>query len=160
MKPNHPRGKIFHAEVGVDAPAWMKDNQRRRRGVMRLGEIYESEVHQALWPLYPGYVHNPWIVFHDQDGRKWCQPDALIVDPRRSHITIVEVKLRHTLEAFVALYKLYLPVLQAAFGAFYRFSCIEICKWFDPAVPIDVSLRSAAHDAPVDTHNVYILQPT
>ena len=128
---NYPRGEIFRVEVGVPEPPFVR--HEKRRGKRRAGELYEQRVHEALICRYPGYIPSPWVSFQDERGEKYCQPDALLVDPRRGCLTIVEVKLQHTHLAEQALFRLYLPVLRQAFAGFYRLSVLEVCRWYDPA---------------------------
>jgi len=46
----------------------------------------------------------------------------------------VEVKYQHTPNAWVQLVRLYLPVLESAFGPLFRYATCEVVKWYDPAV--------------------------
>jgi hypothetical protein len=65
---------------------------------------------------------------------RWCQPDALILQPRDGLLTIVEVKYQHTPDAWWQLRELYLPVVSLAFGPDWRIAMLEVVKWYDPHV--------------------------
>jgi hypothetical protein len=48
-------------------------------------------------------------------------------------MTIAEIKLKHTADAWWQLRRLYEPVLAKLFGADqWRFSFLEIVRWYDP----------------------------
>ena len=80
-------------------------------------------------------ILGPWIKFKsaNQPGKfLWCQPDALILNIRLGTINIVEIKLRHTSDAWWQIRSLYEPVVRRIFGKEWEYLPIEIVKWFDP----------------------------
>jgi hypothetical protein len=82
-------------------------------------------------------IPSPWLVFKsgDRNSRdRFCQPDSLLVDTERKHITIVEIKLQHTSAAWWQIRQLYEPVLRRIYTN-YTFSAMEIVKWLDPQTP-------------------------
>lgn len=82
-------------------------------------------------PLLPG----PWIEFQEQENPRprFCQPDGLLFDPWTGRIILLEVKYQHTPDAWWQLRKLYAPVIEYLFPH-YEVACVEVVKWFDPAV--------------------------
>lgn len=94
-----------------------------------LGKKYETLVQKELCP-FENYVPNQWIKFHNDRGMQFCQPDGFF--KFKDHILLVEIKLRHSIQAFYQLRDLYSPLLQKYFDLPVR--CVEIVKWFDPLV--------------------------
>lgn len=135
---------------------------RRTRGRRRLGILYEEKVHRELLERYPGYLPSPWFRFYDSEGfAKWCQCDGIIVNPWLGLISIVEVKYQHCNEAVGQLFGLYRPVVEALFAPFYRVACVEVVKWFDPAILTDRTpklCRDPQFASPED-FNVHIWRP-
>ena len=101
--------------------------------------------------MYPeSYVPSPWFQFRSAGNPKayWCQPDGLILNFPRSHITIIEVKLSHTSDAWWQTRKLYEPVVRFRFGTFWTYSIVEVVHWFNPDVAFPERFRFA--DKPDD----------
>ena len=67
-----------------------------------------------------------------QPGR--AVPDGLLFAKDWSAVSIVEVKLRHSGDAFYQLYKFYLPILEEVFRPALRVVCLEVCQFYDPFV--------------------------
>lgn len=88
------------------------------------------------------YVPSPWLNFLGSRGVHWCQPDGLLFDIQRGVIAIVEIKYQHTTDAWWQLRRLYEPVLSALFPpSLWRFTVVEIVKWYDPQVPWPEPIR-------------------
>ena len=151
-------GRVQILEITQQTPPFIKSH--KRTGRRRKGELYEQQVHQELVSRFPCYVPSSWFHFIDSEGSKWCQPDGLLIDPWRGQITICEVKYQHTERAYVQLFDIYLPVVLAAFGSMYQIACVEICRWFDPAVLTRVrpSLCERIERAKPSNFNVHILK--
>jgi len=99
------------------------------------GIRYERKAHQYLAERFPsGHVLAPWVSFKSREriGYFHCQPDALILDLRRNSITVVEIKLKHTSDAWWQVRQLYMPVVQHIFGPSWDYIAVELAKWFDP----------------------------
>lgn len=79
-----------------------------------------------------------WVRFRsaaEPDKIRWCQTDGVLLDRQSLSLTILEIKYSHTATAWWQLFRLYLPVLERLFDGYgYEFRCLEVCKWFDPAV--------------------------
>lgn len=78
-------------------------------------------------PLLPG----PWIEFVDSGKTRWCQPDALLVDPWDGRVIVVEVKYQHTERAWWQLRRLYGPLVKWLFPG-HTVCLVELCRWYDP----------------------------
>lgn len=113
---------------------------RRQRVVGRfaVGMRYEKAVHEYLVEATLGrpdldYLPGPWIEFHDKSGKRWCQPDALILHREKKFGIIYEVKYSHCPEAYCQLVELYLPVCKKLYPGV-TFGLIEVVHWHDPSV--------------------------
>lgn len=143
----------------MDDPSFIRNHKRVGRRAE--GERYERRVHQEFYTRYPGYLASPWFRFVDQEGEKWCQPDGLLINPWRGHVVIVEAKYQHTELAYKQLFGVYLPVVSVLFGGLYKIACVEVVKWFDPAVLCSQSpqLCKEPDQAPIGRFNVHIWKP-
>lgn len=117
-----------------------------------------------MYASHAGYTEGPWVSFVDgvSGERRYCQPDALIIQPLRGRITVIEYKYRHTELAYWQLFHLYIPVVQALFGrADWQFTGVEICARYDCAVvcPERPLLRKDVLDAQPSAFNVHIWRP-
>lgn len=99
-----------------------------------MGVRYERKGHEHFLERYPDtYVPGPWFEFDDASGRRWCQPDGLLIDIKCGRVTIVEFKYQHTLNAWWQIWSLYAPVLQHVFPG-WDIRGVEVVKWYDAAV--------------------------
>lgn len=83
-----------------------------------------------------GYRPGPWIRYHcDLTHRsRQCQPDGLFFDLEQGRLTLVEVKIRHTPDAWEKARSVYLPCLSQLFPArLWQINFLEVCRSFDPA---------------------------
>ena len=127
-----PAGRVLAASFTVSPHVRRKHYTGRRLEGIR----YERKVHGYLETVFPGkYVQSPWLKFFPAGGCwRWCQPDGLVIDPRRGRITIVEVKYQHTAAAWWQVKQLYLPVLSLIFPPqLWEYDFCEVVKWYDPA---------------------------
>ena len=143
----------------MDPPAFIREH--RRTGRRAEGERYERRVHREFYTRYPGYLASPWFRYVDSEGEKWCQPDGLLINPWQGQITIVEAKYQHTEKAYSQLFEIYLPVVKVIFGGIYKLACVEVVKWFDPAIlcPSPPQLCKEPDLAPAGRFNVHIWRP-
>ena len=132
--------KKFHAAVDVRS-AWLLDSQPpfikrgKLTGRFAQGVRYEREVQEYLSTLALGridirYLASPWIEFWDKSGKRWCQPDAILVQPAAHLGIIIEVKYQHTEQAYFQLRHLYTPVVEKLFPDI-QFGLVEIVHWHD-----------------------------
>lgn len=102
------------------------------------------------------------MVFRNETGKRFCQPDGLWIDPIRGRITIIEIKYAHCEDAYFQLRSLYEPVIRKAFaGAPWEFRFIEFVRWYDPSVPFPGphKLRAKLEAAGEDEVAVHIWRP-
>lgn len=96
------------ARLSPDGPPGLKGS--RPRGAKREGLRYERQIAQAFGPTAK---HGQWLVFEDQNGLGWAQPDILF--PLRNELFVLEAKYTWVPEAHTQLGQLYLPLLEAVF---------------------------------------------
>lgn len=84
------------------------------------------------------YVSKLWFEYVE-NGRykaRYCQPDGILFDFYNRKITVVEVKLQHTADAWWQLKHLYIPVLTKVFPPdIWEYAMVEVVKWYDRAIP-------------------------
>lgn len=137
------------------------------RGVRRVGQIYDAKAQVHLEQLFEGcYLPSPWLLFQAENQPRpylqYCQPDGLIFDWAKHTIIIVEIKLRHTPEAYWQVSNLYRPVLEHIFhGRRWTFRQLEIVKWYDADTyfPCDITLVSDPALTPRKGMGVHIWKP-
>lgn len=134
----------------------------RPTGARKAGLRYEKLAQDHLEERYPyTYLRSPWLVYQTDDSARvrWCQPDGILFDWGRQIITIVEIKLHHTSDAYWQVMDIYLPVLRHAFRGFaweYRF--VEVVRWYDAAVhfPVAPALVPELSNVPRGRFGVHI----
>lgn len=119
----------------------------RARGAKLSGLAYEKRAQQYLEERFNGlYIRGPWIAYklrHEKQVR-FCQPDGIYFNFPQLYVGIIELKLKHTAEAYWQIKNLYEPLLRKIFSEHFTFRAIEMCKWFDgtdyfPCEPIMVN---------------------
>ena len=126
-----PAGRVLAANFAVP-PALRK---RRYTGRRAEGVKYEKRVHEYMGDLYGDkYIANPWLKFFSAgQAWRWCQPDAILLDPFKGKLVIVEVKYQHTSDAWWQVKQLYFPVLSIIFPPqLWKYEFCEVVKWYDP----------------------------
>jgi hypothetical protein len=109
-------------------------------------------------------VDSPWFTFRSagDNAIRWCQPDGLLFQPLDSLLTVIEIKLQHTSDAWWQTQQLYLPVIAQVFPpALWRYNICEIVKWFDPHTNFPWKFKMCEHPlmlAP-NTFGVHICKP-
>ena len=112
--------------------------RKGRRGAAGAGLRYEAKVHEHFLKTYPlAYVAGPWFRYRNEEDKvHYCQPDGLLVNFKTGLVTIVEIKLKHTADAWWQLKKLYEPVLERVFTKdLWALSALEVVRWYDPDTP-------------------------
>lgn len=89
---------------------------------------------------------------------EYAIPDAIYIS--KNTLTIFEIKLRHTADAWHQLNKLYLPILQKAYPAMHINLC-EVCRYYDPTVKLQGSTTLLDDvvqfaSAPQQSYGIYI----
>lgn len=135
-----PAEGIKSVFISDTAPHFIKPSNLK--GKLKAGVDYEAAVHVHYAKIYKKqYIANPWLYFEERRGKRWCQPDALIVDEELRTITILEMKLKHCAKSWWQLHKLYYPVVKKLFGTGWTYSIIEVSQVFDPATNYPVHVN-------------------
>lgn len=118
-------------------------------------KVYEFRLEPLLSPL-GNLQREPCFRFSNGHRSRFCFPDALLV--LNSGGVIIEIKTRHTYDAWYQLTELYHPVVQKALGGDFKF--LEVVREYDPGVrlPVEKNVLNTVteivkSDAP---YNVYI----
>jgi hypothetical protein len=138
--------------------------KNRSSPAQKAGIRYEYKAQDYLEALYPvHYVRSPWLMFRlkGEPIPRFCQPDGIIVEPERSRIIIVEIKLRHCAEAYTQVTGIYAPVLRKIFPPPWGFRFVELTRWYDPAVsfPAPIQKLSDISLVPGGRFGVHIWNP-
>jgi|SRR5215469_12052471 len=148
-RPSHFRG-LTRLQYATFDPDYAVASHEGYTGVRLDGMRYEQKVHTAFKQIYSperaGVLYAPamWIRYVDATKRKYAQPDGLLLDLKRSFITIIEIKLKHTISAYFWLRELYEPLVRHIFGNVWRYAVCEVVKWFDASVHWPEPLRMTA----------------
>lgn len=112
-------------------PPAFAQGAKRSKGGRAQGISYEKKV-QTHFDSIPGYLPGPWLEM-DVGGRpSFAQPDGIQFDLEAMKIRIIEVKLKHCLEARAQLIR-YKSLVQQMFPG-WPIHLIEVVKWLDPDV--------------------------
>lgn len=137
----------------------------RKTGAQKAGLAYQRKVENYLTLHRRGGALDvgSWFVYACSDyRRRYCQPDVLIhgTGGFAGRISVVEIKIRWTADAWWQLRKLYLPVLNRAFPTATLVPLV-ICRSYDPAIRIAEPVRfvDCVEDAAVDAFNVLVHRP-
>lgn len=133
-------GRVAWAQMESSGPFGNRPSRGHSKAQLA-GLRYEKRVHEKFETLYPksswvGYGPAPWISFRQENSGalRWSQPDGFILDWRRSLIIIVEVKIKHSTNAWWGLRGLYEPVCACLFGSTWRLALCEVVNYFEPEV--------------------------
>lgn len=131
-----PAVDVKWAKLLAKQPAFIK--RKRSKGRFAVGVRYERQVREYLALLALGkpgveFRESQWLEFEDQNGRRWCECDSLLIDRKQNLVIIYEVKYQHCMEAWWQLRELYYPVVQAALPGF-TIGLMEVVHWHDPQV--------------------------
>lgn len=123
---------------------------RKATAAQRLGIRYEATFldHLTRWAPGNGYElkAKPWIAYSDVTGRtRYCQPDCLLFSKHDDNLLVVEVKIRHTRDAFKQLY-CYRDHARALHPD-RTISLVEVCRYFDrDEMPVELLQSLRPHD--------------
>lgn len=132
---------------------------------------YQKKILQTLSDLYSDdFIPSPWFRYgfnyNNSIHYNVCQPDGILLKQKDAKliVTIIEVKLAHTADAYFQLFDLYLPILQRYYGEhtpLLEFRMLEIVKFYDPnkVVPARVHLTPNENDLPPNEFCVKIWSP-
>ena len=101
----------------------------------------------------------PCFRFSNGHRSRFCFPDALLLLPALSFDLLIEIKTRHTYDAWHQLRRLYEPVVTKATGR--EVKLLEIVKNYDPAIALpeeEVKVLNSLEDAIGSNapYNIYI----
>lgn len=137
------------------------------RGKPREGIRYEHKVHEEFTRRYrDSYIPSIWLEYELPNDvyLHRCQPDGLIINLNTGIITVIEVKLKHTGQAYYQLLNLYLPVLACIFPQkMWKLVPCEVVKWFDPITPFPTQVQLCPNPAlatAADRFHVHIWHPS
>ncbi len=101
----------------------------------KAGLRYERKALTHLATLHPQFIDHLPFIFIAEGDRKTAIPDGICFSKDLDQLTIVEIKLRHTEEAWQQLNLLYLPVVARAFPR-HKIKLLEVVRWFEPETTI------------------------
>jgi hypothetical protein len=113
-------------------------NGNFKNAACQAGLRYERKILEKLRQKYKEQVClKPWFKYSylddsDQIVHTVCSPDAVIILPEKKQIIIVEIKIRLTAVAYFQLKNLYYPILFMINGGGYKYTFLNIIKWYDP----------------------------
>jgi hypothetical protein len=105
-------------------------------GSRKAGLTFERAVFKKVGKVYPMALHNPWIAFADANGSGFACPDIVVPSAR----LLIEVKLSYTPLAIPQIEDLYLPLVEALWGASPPWKRLIVVKyWKGPAPEVLLS---------------------
>lgn len=135
----------FRRKAGEVQSAWPQWNGsapfagktgNRRSAAQRAGLRYEAKALKHLDQVLPLFLSHLPFCFLAEYGAERCIPDGVAISSRdRSLLTLIEIKHRHSADAWFQLKYLYWPVVRAAFPR-HRIQLLEVCGSYDPAVNV------------------------
>lgn len=127
-------GVVMSAELLPILP-YQRKKRTRCSPAQKAGLRYEANAFSHLQIALSNFQMHPTLRFQSEGRRlsEICIPDALTTSKDGRAITIIEIKLRHTHEAWNQLHNLYLPVARKLFPRSV-INLLEICQNFDPGV--------------------------
>lgn len=124
---------LYRAQIALAEHDYMKKFTRVKRGVKAAGLRFENKIQSELEAKYTDFIHGIPFRFSTSYSRfNVCIPDGLLL--WGDEIVVIEIKLRHTADAWFQLTKLYKPVVQMALHRPVR--RLEICKNYMTEVQI------------------------
>lgn len=148
--------------IPCNEPAFVR--AKRTKGPKRKGLIYQGQASEHLLQNFPsGATFGQWFKYRLQGVNRdfYCQIDCFIIDYSKPKITIVEIKLKHCIDAYYQLFELYLPILQHYYGKEFEYACVEFVSSFDKAIPMPQSpkLLKRIEEAHPKDFSVHIWTP-
>lgn len=133
----HVPRNVTWADLSPWTPSFACAKGKRGSAAQAHGNRYEKKVQRYLTKHYPGtYIPSLWFRYsvHGHPHWNYCQPDGLLFDFNRNLITVVEIKLGHSLRAWKQIRTLYEPVVKRVFGPYWRYAACEVASYHDPAI--------------------------
>ena len=121
---------LLSAELQLGAFNYVNRYRRPTRGAKGNGIRFEKRVVETLEKTHSNFFSGPAFSFKTiYNPRVVCIPDGLFF--LKEEIVVVEIKLRHTVDAWYQLTQLYAPVVGMVFPN-RRLRLLEICSSYDP----------------------------
>jgi len=143
--PLPPDAKVYAHDVKIVETPPLLRAARRPRGVKKLGLAYEQRVLDVLEAVYGDlcFLRSPCIQYWRDGKRRYAIPDGLLyLDP--AWFVVIEVKLAHTELVWDQLMERYRPLAKLIHPAL-KVRTVEICRSYDPAIPVPHSLITSLH---------------
>jgi len=136
----HLRSELLYARP---SPFTHLPHFRPRKPGPKAGLAYEAKILQAISSSYKSsFLSHLCFTFDEGKGKKCAIPDGLLFSHDWKECCIIEVKIRHTADAYHQLNDFYVPIVHRAFGSALRVFGLEICRYYDPLVKLP---RPPAH---------------
>ena len=131
---SHTRTRLMLNEAELLQKLPFLRNKVRVRGAKAEGIRYERKAQAYLEELFGEYyLPSPWIAYYEDGLERYCQPDGLIFNFLEGRITIIEIKLKHTADAYVQIKSKYAPRIREMFPShLWKLSACEVVRWYDP----------------------------
>lgn len=114
---------------------------RPKNQAARMGLRFEKKVVEALCQRYSTSFATgvPFSFMEVSRAGSYSRPstaipDGLLLGPDGRSLCIVEIKLRHTGDAWFQLNQFYLPIVRAAIRGAFHLRTLEICANYDPGI--------------------------
>ena len=128
------------------------------------GWLFEQRVSDKFEREHDGsdgtlYIPGQWFQYQEHGQRlTFCQTDGLLFRYRQQRVLIIEVKYKHTVDAYWQLEQKYVPVVSWLFRN-WEISTCEVVKWYDAATPFptEVSLKKEPLTTKPSEFGVHIL---
>ncbi len=107
------------------------------------------------------YLPSVWFQYQKIGQRlAFCQTDGLLLQYKQRRILIIEVKYKHTPDAYFQLEDKYVPVIRKILPG-WDICTLEVVKWYDPSTqfPTKVTLRDDPLAVQPGEFAVHILNP-
>lgn len=108
---------------------------RGKTAAQNAGLRYEAKVLSRLWSEFGGFLSQVPFRFTSDFVSEKCILDGIIFRPEMRELVLVEVKSRHTADAWFQLRYLYHPVVSVVFPG-WGIRLLEICKSYEPGVKL------------------------
>lgn len=133
MKKRIRHSRRVAGDVEKARPMWSKPPPKASGTTyaQKAGLRYERKALRHLAGLHPNFIEHLPFIFLAEGRRQRAIPDGICFSKCLDQLTIIEIKLRHTDDAWMQLNLLYLPVVQRAFPS-HKIKLLEVVRWYEP----------------------------
>lgn len=126
------------------------------------GWLYEKKVNDKFIEEFGlfNYIPEQWFKYQAHGDRlRFCQTDGLLFFPKQFKVSIIEIKYKHTPDAYFQIEDKYVPVVKRLFPG-WTVSVIEVVRWYDPSTtfPVPVHLVDNIANATPGQFGVHIVR--